>query len=223
MIEIRHCVSHAPMWTSNALTVADAVSNLVARGVSLANSNLGSRNLMGAQLKGADLRGAVLHYSDLTNANLEGANLEDAILKDVKLTGANLKNVRGLPHVPRLKNLHRRVSAAVGRAGCRLDMDYWHSTECKTTHCRAGWVITLAGEAGRALEKAVGSSMAGALIYFRSTGEVPDFYANDEAALANIRRAARREREKEQRAAIAKARHRHPALRGTRRASREAR
>ena len=68
-------------------------------------------------------------------------------------------------------------------------MAQWHSTVCNTTHCRAGWAIHLAGQAGYALEAKLGSSVAGALIYARSCQEfaVPDFLDSNEAAIADMR------------------------------------
>jgi len=86
------------------------------------------------------------------------------------------------------------VLAAVTTEGGRLDMTDWHSSErtvpiCGSTHCRAGWAIHLAGEAGYALEDKVGPHAAGALIYLRSTGRpVPNFFTSREDALADIRR-----------------------------------
>ena len=64
-------------------------------------------------------------------------------------------------------------------------MSAWHT--CQTTHCRAGWAIHLAGETGATLEKQVGSCAAGALIYQASAGYVPNFYATDATALADMR------------------------------------
>lgn len=65
-----------------------------------------------------------------------------------------------------------------------LRMRMWHT--CATTHCRAGWAITLAGQEGKILEAEVGPNAAGALIYFASVGYIPDFYADDESARADI-------------------------------------
>jgi hypothetical protein len=65
-------------------------------------------------------------------------------------------------------------------------MRQWHA--CETTHCLAGWAITLAGEAGRALEQQYGPARAGAMIYRASTGRVPHLYADNDRALANLRR-----------------------------------
>lgn len=59
-----------------------------------------------------------------------------------------------------------------------FDMDSWH---CGTSHCRAGWAIHL-HENGRALEKVFDSGVAGAIIYLRSTGNVPNFFAAQSTA-----------------------------------------
>jgi hypothetical protein len=87
--------------------------------------------------------------------------------------------------VPRVADLDRRILEALDHGGM-LRMADWHT--CETTHCLAGWAVTLAGEAGAALEAKVGSSVAGALIYAASQPDqpVPDFYADE--ALADLRR-----------------------------------
>jgi hypothetical protein len=91
---------------------------------------------------------------------------------------------------PIVPHLDAAILAAIEREGCALDMARWHT--CETTHCRAGWAIHLAGEAGYALEKVYGSENAGAIIYLRSRPgkPVPDFYASDEEAMADLRRCA---------------------------------
>jgi hypothetical protein len=75
-----------------------------------------------------------------------------------------------------------------------LDMNRWHggacddTNWCNTTHCRAGYAICLAGKAGFALEKRVGSELAGKMIYAVSRPDkpLPDFYASNEDAMADI-------------------------------------
>jgi hypothetical protein len=42
-------------------------------------------------------------------------------------------------------------------------MSTWHT--CETTHCRAGWVVHLAGKAGQKLEKATSTLFAAMQIY----------------------------------------------------------
>jgi hypothetical protein len=67
----------------------------------------------------------------------------------------------------------------------------WHT--CKTTHCRAGWVTTLAGKAGKALEAAVSTHLAAFLIYRASDPsmvDAPNFYASNGDALADMKRLA---------------------------------
>jgi hypothetical protein len=91
--------------------------------------------------------------------------------------------------------LHTRILAAIDQGGS-LDMSTWHT--CETTHCRAGWAVHLAGSAGRLLEAQFGSGAAAALIHQASCPwmeKVPDFYASNEEALADIKRCAEREQQ----------------------------
>jgi hypothetical protein len=93
--------------------------------------------------------------------------------------------------VPLIEDLHRKVYEACSKPGA-LDMTQWHYS-CGTRHCRAGWVVTLAGEAGSALEETYGTGVAAAMIYAKSYPDepTPDFYQwSDGAALADIRRCA---------------------------------
>ena len=124
--------------------------------------------------------------SNLSDANLSDANLSGADLSWADLSRADLSRA-DLPSVPVVPELDAAILAAV-EAGGELDMHDWHT--CATTHCRAGWAITLAGDAGAALEAQYGPNVAGALIYHASAGYVPDFYASNEDALADMRRRA---------------------------------
>jgi uncharacterized protein YjbI with pentapeptide repeats len=129
-----------------------------------------------AYLGGADLRDA-----DLRDAYLGGADLRDADLRDAYLGGA---------YIFKIKNIDAAILAAIEAPGNKLRMSSWHT--CGTTHCRAGWAIHLAGDAGYKLEKVVGSAAAGALIYAASRPDkpVPDFLASDADALADLRACA---------------------------------
>jgi hypothetical protein len=180
------------------------------RGADLRGANLSDANLRRADLRGADLRGASLSDADLRGANLSDAdlrradlrdadlrdaNLSDANLSDANLSGANLSdaNLRGADWIPVIPNIHSTVYEAAS-AGGALDMGSWHSNGfCGTTHCRAGWVTHLAGEAGRVMEGIMGTAAAAALIYAKSDPKmkrVPNFHATDEAALADMKRLA---------------------------------
>jgi len=71
-------------------------------------------------------------------------------------------------------------------------MNTWHT--CGTTHCRAGWVVHLAGDAGYALERFFNTELAAMKIYDASS-DLPKvspvhFYDGNEAALADMKRMA---------------------------------
>jgi len=74
-------------------------------------------------------------------------------------------------------------------------MDNWHT--CGTTHCRAGWVVHLAGEAGYALEKFHNTALAALLIYRESSPNLrvspARFYETNSKALADMQRMAKLE------------------------------
>ncbi len=96
--------------------------------------------------------------------------------------------------VPVIPNIHARVLAAVENPGA-LDMAAWHT--CETTHCRAGLVVTLAGDKGRKLEAASSTMFAAMQIYHASSPSVPvspvRFFDKNEVALADIVRCAKAE------------------------------
>ena len=77
-------------------------------------------------------------------------------------------------------------------------MDTWHT--CKNTHCRAGWVVTLAGEAGKKLEARFDTLLAAMKIYDASDPSFKinpcRFFDDNEEALADMKKLARaKERE----------------------------
>ncbi len=72
-------------------------------------------------------------------------------------------------------------------------MGDWHT--CDTTHCRAGWVTHLAGEAGKKLEAFHGGStlMAAMRIYHASSPHHVSpvrFFESNEVAMADMKRMA---------------------------------
>jgi hypothetical protein len=188
-------------------------------GAYLADANLADANLEGANLTGADLADA-----DLADANLARANLAGAYLAGAYLAGAYLARAKNLPigierkdpvepyernasdekraerfrqrhpEVPVVVNLDQRILDAITAGAGKLEMSQWHSTSCETTHCRAGWAITLAGEAGKKLEEEHGPARAGGMIYRASTGRVPHFYATNDDALKDIQECAARQK-----------------------------
>lgn len=68
---------------------------------------------------------------------------------------------------------------------------------CANTHCRGGWVVTLAGEAGRDLENFYNWEVAAMLIYDASDPTLKinpvRFYDTNEDALADMKALAERE------------------------------
>lgn len=73
-------------------------------------------------------------------------------------------------------------------------MGVWHT--CKTTHCRAGWVIHLAGEVGYNLEKETDTAWAALQIYKASSPievHLHQFFETNEAAMLDIKRCAEEE------------------------------
>jgi hypothetical protein len=148
------------------------------RSADLRSADLRSANLGGADLRSANLRSADLGSANLRSANLGGADLGGANLGGADLGGANLRSAawthdgRKLPidHVP---DLRAKVLAAVERDGCSLKMDQWHT--CETTHCLAGWVVTLHPQ-GRLLESLLSPSTAAAVILDACGESIPDFY-----------------------------------------------
>jgi hypothetical protein len=75
-------------------------------------------------------------------------------------------------------------------------MAAWHT--CDTTHCRAGWVVHLAGEAGYALEKFYNTLLAAQLIYEASGYKINPgkFYESNADALADMEKLAGAENDK---------------------------
>ena len=148
------------------------------RGANLSDADLSGAYLRGAYLRGADLSGADLHGADLSDADLSGAYLRGAYLRDA----------------PKIENIHQAIYAAASALDA-LDMDQWHNA-CGTAHCRAGWAVVLAGEAGKALEAKIGTPAAATLIYLASDPELdrfPSFYCNNAKALADMKARAEAE------------------------------
>jgi hypothetical protein len=70
-------------------------------------------------------------------------------------------------------------------------MSDWHT--CDTTHCRAGWVVTLAGEAGKKLEDRTSTQFAAMMIYKASSPirvSPPRFFDSTKSAIEDIKRCA---------------------------------
>jgi Pentapeptide repeats (8 copies) len=187
-----------------ANNAAQIVEEAVSQGISLHNANLYGARLSGLMLDYVDLSESCLDFANLYSANLKHANLNNAslhgaILQDVDFTGADLRRCFkvyrfGIDNEELIiPNIHQAVYAAANQPNA-LQMFRWHS--CTTTHCRAGWVVTLAGAAGRALEWVMGTAAAATIIYMLSDPTlacIPNFYARKEVALEDMKRLAEEE------------------------------
>ena len=173
-------------WTGKLVFTAeieaeDGASRAIKLGLAIRVAVRAKAYLRGADLRGADLRGANLSGADLSGANLSGADLSEAYLRGAYLSGA-----------PVIDDIHAKVYAAASQPGA-LDMGSWH---CGTSHCRAGWVVTLAGQPGLDLEAKIGTPAAAMAIYMASDPErwknerLPDFYCDNATALADMARMA---------------------------------
>jgi hypothetical protein len=156
-------------------------------GASLNGASLNRASLDGASLNRASLNGASLNGASLNGASLDGASLNRASLNGASLNGASL-NGASLPfEIPIVVDLDKKIHEAITTGGGTLNMSEWHT--CETTHCRAGWAITLAGPEGHMMEQILGPQAAGGLIYAASRPDkpIPDFHASNASALASIR------------------------------------
>jgi hypothetical protein len=96
-------------------------------------------------------------------------------------------------NIPVIENIHSRVLEAVSVPKA-LDMSTWHT--CDTTHCRAGWVVFLAGEEGKKLEEKTSTLFAAMQIYNKSSEikvSPPRFYESNSVALEDMKRCAEQE------------------------------
>jgi len=195
VIEIKHRRTGKVLFRDEeAESLRDAVVKAIANRQSLSGADLSGADLSGADLSGADLRsadlsGAYLSGADLRSAYLSGAKGIDADGASKLLTEADYLEIRDTfrkkhPEIPIVANLDSSICQIVNSGKGQLEMSTWHS--CKTTHCRAGWAIHLAGKPGYELEEKFNAHYAGIMIYLASTGRHPDFFASNEDALKDI-------------------------------------
>ena len=142
----------------------------------------------GMDLSGADLRGVDLTSMTASGVNFEGADFTGADIRFMTLADCNLKDAIGLPDAPVVENIDAAILSIIDSGKGKLDMNVWHDPYCETTHCRAGWAVTLAGPAGRKLEERYGVPTAGALIYntSRPGTPIPNWFVTDREAIADM-------------------------------------
>jgi hypothetical protein len=93
--------------------------------------------------------------------------------------------------IPFIPDIHKAVYAAASQPGA-LRMESWHT--CEKKHCRAGWVVALAGAEGKALEARFDTLLAAMKIYDASDPKFKinpcRFFDSDEDALADMKKLA---------------------------------
>ena len=93
--------------------------------------------------------------------------------------------------VPKIPDIHKAVYAAASNPDA-LRMESWHT--CEKKHCRAGWVVTLAGVEGKKLEARFGTLLAAMKIYDASDPEFrinpSRFFDENDVALEDMRKLA---------------------------------
>ena len=149
-------------------------------GANLQGAKFNYTNMRAADFSGADMRSAQflgMENIDITGANLQGATIPDMfnVLCDNEILSGGFPTIRA----PVVTNLHAKLKAAIHDD--TLDMSCWHA--CKTTHCIAGWIVTLAD--AEDLASYIGTQFAAACIYRASVkgGRVPHFYSSKTDAL----------------------------------------
>ena len=194
--EIKHRYSGAVLFALECGSLRVCVEAAVKAGANLADADLADADLAGADLAGADLADANLADAYLADAKNVPAGVEKVdppepytrVVDPARYAQRAERYRAKHQDVPVVPDLDRRILEVIDSGKGALNMGAWHS--CTTTHCRAGWSIHLAGEAGYALEERHGPALAGHMIYMASTGRTAHFFASNERALEDIRRRA---------------------------------
>jgi hypothetical protein len=95
--------------------------------------------------------------------------------------------------IPIIENIHQKILEATSADGA-LDMSEWHT--CDNTHCRAGWVVFLAGKEGKDLENKTSTEFAASQIYKKSSNIrvlIDKFYLKNKESMEDIKRCAEEE------------------------------
>jgi len=150
------------------------------RGADIRGANLEGAYLEGADIRGADIRGANLRFADIKGADIRGADIRGADIRGANLIGADLTGTRFSFDYKADPSLKGKVLKAVQAEGCALKMDQWHS--CETSHCIAGWAVTLHPE-GKELESKSTTYLAGRLLLGLDHNESRIFFTDDAKAM----------------------------------------
>ena len=93
-------------------------------------------------------------------------------------------------NIPKIENIHNKILDACSNDDS-LNMSRWHT--CETTHCRAGWVVHLAGKAGYDLQNKTSCCFAAMQIY-KASSEIKvspvRFFDKADKAMTDMNRCA---------------------------------
>ena len=109
-------------------------------------------------------------------------------------TTSEIASRSSFPGVPIIENIRQKILEAVTAIDHKLEMGSWHV--CETTHCRAGWVVQLAGNEGFELERKTSTQFAAMRIYKNSSDirvSPNKFFDSDEVAMEDIKACAEKE------------------------------
>ena len=110
------------------------------------------------------------------NANADAiANARETVIYIIDLLGEQLENI---------ENIDNKVLSILEKEENELNMSAWHT--CDTTHCRAGWEITIHPQ-GKELEKYFGSWMAGTIVHNKSHDNFVDYFASEDEVMEELR------------------------------------
>lgn len=166
-----------------------ALGEAVLRGAELVGAALHGASLHGADMRDVDAAGADFDNTDLRKADLRGANLRSAGLRGADLRGACLLGaswrdpditdlgltklegavfMKGLI-VPAIPALPQRILDLLSAGGT---VKHWGPRRPHEESLE-GWAIRAAQGPGCQLKETVGKSVAGALLFHASLGDVP--------------------------------------------------
>jgi len=83
-----------------------------------------------------------------------------------------------------MTDIDARILSDVDSGKFNLDMSDYH---CGTSYCMAGFADLYAKKLSADMSGYLGYYLTGALIFKKSTGRIPNFFASDKAAMADMR------------------------------------
>lgn len=151
--------------------------------------NLACVHVENMHMENVHLDNVTMRHGCVIDTHLTDGGATRVTLENVRMTRLVVTNVTfdGVP-LPAVPNIDKAILNLIEENPSSFDMSVWHS-ECGTAHCRAGFAVKLAGEAGAELERLIGTANAATLIYGASRPgiPIPDFFTSRASALADLK------------------------------------